>query len=143
METRIRTYEDLEVWKLSHHLVLDIYKLSEQFPKEENFIIKSQILRAAISIPANIAEGIGRSTRKEYIHFLVISRGSLNEVNYFLLLIKDLGYLPLERYLTLKEDITHITMMLNKLITRLRETSLQYHFPNPPVSNPHSPFPKQ
>ena len=113
-------YEHLDVWKLSHELVLKLYKLSEKLPKEENYILKQQLLRAAISVPANIAEGNGRTSKKEYTQFLSISRGSLNEVNYYLWLSKDLNYIPSDVYAELVEMIVRIKQMINKLIMKLR-----------------------
>ncbi len=73
-------YEDLEVFKKSHELVLEIYEITKNFPKEEQTRIVNQMIRAAYSIPANIAEGNSRNTTKEYLNFLFISRGSLNEL---------------------------------------------------------------
>lgn len=91
--TSIKSFHDLDIWKLSHQLVLEVYKDSKKFPKEENFRITSKLLREAYSIPSNIAEGMGRCTRKEFVSFLTIARGSVEECKYFILLVKDLGYL--------------------------------------------------
>jgi four helix bundle protein len=88
----IKSFHDLEIWKLSHQLVLEVYKISKMFPKEESFRITSQLLRASYSIPSNIAEGMGRYTRKEFVNFLTIARGSVEECKYLILLVKDLGY---------------------------------------------------
>jgi len=74
--TKIKSFQDLEIWQLAHKLVLDIYSLVEKFPKKEEFRLTSQLIRAAISIPANIAEGMGRYSTKEFIHYLIIARGS-------------------------------------------------------------------
>src|ERR1035437_2935509 len=76
----MRTYQDLSVWRKSIDLVEDIYKLSKDFPPEEKFGLTSQIRRAAISLSSNIAEGCGRETDKDFIHFLDMSMGSLNEL---------------------------------------------------------------
>jgi four helix bundle protein len=117
----MNSFEDLDVWKLAHQLVLEVYKTTLKFPKEENFILKSQMLRAVISIPANIAEGNGSNTKREYIHFLVIARASLNEVKYFNLLSKDLGYINEDEFQRQQEKVNRIGMMLNKLIAKLKE----------------------
>jgi len=76
----MRAHEKLKAWKLSMQLVREIYELTKQFPKEELFCLTQQMRRAAISIPSNIAEGSGRSSTKEYAHFISIARGSLSEV---------------------------------------------------------------
>ena len=86
-------WKDLDVWKKSHELVLKVYEVSKRFPKNETYAAVDQIRRAVTSIPANIVEGQSKNTTKEYIQFLYNARGSLEEVRYFLLLSKDLGYL--------------------------------------------------
>lgn len=118
--TSIKSFHDLEIWKLSHQLVLEVYKISKIFPKEENFRITSQLLRAAYSIPSNIAEGMGRYSRKEFVNFLTIARGSVEECKYFILLAKDLGYLSeiIFAELTLKYD--SLCKMINSLINSLK-----------------------
>lgn len=118
--TSIKSFHDLEIWKLSHQLVLEVYKISKIFPKEENFRITSQLLRAAYSIPSNIAEGMGRYSRKEFVNFLTIARGSVEECKYFILLAKDLGYLSeiIFAELTLKYD--SLGKMINSLINSLK-----------------------
>src|SRR5207249_922227 len=92
-EAMIKTFCDLEVWRKAHRVVLDVYKLTNPFPKSERFGVVSQLRRAAYSIPANIAEGFGRRSTKELLHFLAVSNGSLEELRYFLLLSRDLCYL--------------------------------------------------
>ncbi|WP_455392252.1 four helix bundle protein [[Eubacterium] cellulosolvens] len=89
-ESSIRTYMDLDVWKMSHKLVVNVYKLTKEFPKNELYGLVSQLRRAATSIPANIAEGNGKQNVKEYIRFLYAAKSSSNETRYFLLLSKDL-----------------------------------------------------
>ena len=118
--TSIKSFHDLEIWKLSHQLVLEVYKISKMFPKEENFRITSQLLRAAYSIPSNIAEGMGRYSRKEFVNFLTIARGSVEECKYFILLAKDLRYLSeiIFAELTLKYD--SLGKMINSLINSLK-----------------------
>ena len=89
----IRPHYKLEAWKLSRKLVADIYKLTQSFPKEELFGLTSQMRRAAISIPSNIAEGAARTGSKEFSQFINIAKGSLSELETQLLIAADLGYL--------------------------------------------------
>jgi len=85
---KVESFKDLFVWQKGIELVNDIYKLTKQFPKDEVYGLTSQIRRAAISIPANIAEGCGRGTTKNYIQFLEISRGSLLELETLIIIAK-------------------------------------------------------
>lgn len=117
---KINSYEDLFVWQKAHKLVLSIYEMTKLFPTNEQFGLTSQLRRAAISIPANIAEGHGRNHIKEYIQFLFISCGSLNEVRYYIRLSKDLGYITENNYSLLLPDATEVDKMLNALIKSLR-----------------------
>ncbi|MFH1749753.1 MAG: four helix bundle protein [bacterium] len=95
---KIKTFQDLRVWQKSHKLALIIYKITTKLPKHEQYILINQIRRSAISIPANIAEGMGRNTKAELKNFLYNARGSLQETIYFLILIKDLNYIDSEEY---------------------------------------------
>lgn len=117
---KVNSFHDLEIWKLSHQLVLDIYKLTKTFPKEEEYRLISQLTRAAVSIPANIAEGMGRYSRKEFINFLTIARGSLEECKYFILLSRDLNFINLVEYNTLTEKFDKVGKMINALITSIK-----------------------
>lgn len=85
-------WKDLKVWQKAHALVLDVYKVTKEFPKEEMFGLASQLRRSAASIPANIVEGQSRNTTKEYLQFLYNARGSIEETRYHLLLSKELDY---------------------------------------------------
>ncbi|HEY5125667.1 MAG TPA: four helix bundle protein [Ignavibacteria bacterium] len=122
---KINNFEDLKVWKLAHQTVLEIYKLSESFPKSEEYRITSQLLRAVVSIPTNISEGMGRYSKKEFIQFLVIARGSVEECKYLLLLTKDLGYITENEFKSLSESFNSIGKMANALINSLRSTNNQ------------------
>lgn len=103
----------------SHSMVLKIYNVTMNFPKNEIFGLTSQIRRSATSVPSNIVEGKARGTDKEYIRFLYIARGSLEEVKYQILLAKDLNYISPEDYMEI-ESLTHtIGRMLNGLINKL------------------------
>jgi four helix bundle protein len=86
------SFEDLVVWQKSHQFVLEIYKLTKSFPKEELFGLTSQLPRAAVSIPANIAEGFKKRGQLDKARFLNISQGSLEECRYYLILVQDLKY---------------------------------------------------
>jgi four helix bundle protein len=95
---KVRSFEDLEIWKEAHTLALQIYELTTKFPKGEKLGLTLQMKRAAISVPANIAERIGRNSTKELIKFVYNARGSLCEILYYLTLSKDLGYIKLKEY---------------------------------------------
>src|SRR3989338_6423360 len=90
--SKILSFEDLTVWQKSHQLALEIYKATKSFPPEEKFGLVSQMKRAAVSVPANIAEGFKRRGTRDKINFYNISQSSLNELQYYMILIKDLKY---------------------------------------------------
>jgi len=121
MKNEIKSFEDLLVWKKAHNIVLIIYKHLEKFPKEEKYRVIDQLVRAVISIPTNISEGFGRYTSKDYIHFLIIARGSVSEVKYLVLLSKDLGYISNTEYVELKKELDDIGKMINGLVNSLRK----------------------
>ena len=111
---KIKTFEDLTVWKRSHDLALEIYRITKDFPNEEKFGLVPQMRRAVVSVPANIAEGFKRRGVKDKIHFYNISQGSLSELQYYLILVKDLGFkVNLDKSSSL---ILEIGKMLNGLI---------------------------
>lgn len=112
-------WKDLEVWKKSHELVLRVYEVTKAFPKNETYALIDQIRRASSSVPANIVEGQNRNTTKEYLQFLYNARGSLEEVRYFLLLSKDLGYMNKNIFESLETDSETLSKMLNGLIKSL------------------------
>ncbi|MEW6687213.1 MAG: four helix bundle protein [Candidatus Edwardsbacteria bacterium] len=114
------TYEDLEVFKLVHQLVIDVYRIVKKFPEEERFRLCDQICRSTSSIPANIAEGYGRFSLKERIQFLYISRGSVEELKYHLLLAKDLSYISITKFEELRSTLDITGRMLNGLITSIK-----------------------
>jgi four helix bundle protein len=89
----MRNYRDLQVWGKAHKLTLELYRVSQGFPREEIYGITSQLRRAAVSIGANLAEGCGRRTSTELARFVRIAMGSASELDYHLLISKDLGYL--------------------------------------------------
>ena len=116
----MQDYANLKVWQKAHRLVVQIYRLSSRFPKEELYGLVSQIRRCAVSIPANIAEGCGRDGDADFARFLRISMGSANELEYYAILSRDLGFLDAEKYTPLAGDITEIKRMLNSFIQTLR-----------------------
>ncbi len=112
-------WKDLIVWQKSHSLVLEVYKITNNFPEEERFGLVTQLRRSASSIAANIVEGKSKRTDKEFVSFLYNSRGSLEETRYHLLLSKDLGYLDKDIYLKLEEMTAEVSYLLNKLISSI------------------------
>ena len=119
----MKGFRNLHVWIKSHQLTLDIYKSTQQFPKEELFGLVSQLRRASTSIPTNIAEGSGRKSEKEFIQFLSIALGSANEVDYLIELSKDLGFISQEVWTQLDQEINEIQSMLFVLIRNKSERS--------------------
>ena len=120
-EKTITNYRDLNVWKKAIALSRSIYEATGSFPKTELFGLTSQARRAAISIPSNIAEGNARGSRQDYRRCLIISRGSLAELETQLLISADLGYLPTDRLNDLMKDLFEVHRMLNALITALKK----------------------
>lgn len=114
-------YKKLEVWKKAHALTIDIYKLSNKFPSEERYGMVSQIRRATASIPMNIAEGSGSLYEKEFIRFLGIARRSACEVEYQIILCKNLEYVNELEYMQLSSELKTVSRMLNGLIKNLVE----------------------
>ena len=111
----MRPHEKLDVWKKSINFVVALYQATENFPKDERFGLTSQLRRAAVSIPANIAEGAGRRTANEFVHFLSNSQGSASEVETELLIAHKLHYLSEETYRVLMSALDEIGRMLTGL----------------------------
>lgn len=116
----MQNYKDLKVWQKAHNFTLKVYEVTKSFPKDELYSLTNQLRRASSSVPANIAEGCGKNSNGEFAHFLNIALGSSNEAEYFLLLSKDLKYLPEEKYLELSDNINEIKAMLISLISKVR-----------------------
>jgi len=116
---KIRHWRDLEIWQLSHQIVLDLYQLLANFPKEEKYSLCDQIKRAAVSVPANIVEGYSRKSTKDFVRFCYISRSSLEEVRYYLILALDLEFIDKDTYLSLEKKLTSISVKLNNFIHSL------------------------
>jgi len=117
----MRNYQNLVVWQKAHKLVLLIYGETQRFPSEEKFGLTSQIRRAATSTPTNIAEGCGKSTQKDFAHYLDIAFASMQEVQYLTFLSFELKYLDALAYLTLENNITEVKAMLVGLIQKVRK----------------------
>jgi four helix bundle protein len=115
----IKSYKELIVWQKSMTLVKELYEITQHFPSKEQFGLTSQMRRASVSIPSNIAEGWGRLSRKNYIQFLRISRGSLFELETQILITKELKYIKDSE--AIKGLIIEISKMLNSLIKKLEE----------------------
>lgn len=115
-------YKNYKVWQKSHSLVFEIYDILKLFPKEEQFNLTSQIRRACLSIPTNIAEGCGRETQKEFIRFLYISSGSAHELDYLILVSSELKIIPIEKSKQLLDEIDQIKKMLAGLITKIKSS---------------------
>ena len=117
----MKTYEKIIAWQLAHRLTKDIYTTTSKFPKEEMYGLVSQLRRAAISIAANIVEGRARGSTKEFLRFLLISRGSLEEVEYLLYAAHDLHFIDHKGYSTLSRQTGELSAVLNGLIVSIRK----------------------
>ena len=116
---KVQSFRDLIIWQKSHLLTLNIYKLSGKFPKDEKFGLTSQIRRAAYSVPANIVEGHSRKSKNQFKYFLNISKGSLSELEYFLILCRDLKYLAEDKFIEMESNVTEISKMLYSFTNKL------------------------
>lgn len=117
MDRSSKSLFELDVWKKSHQLVLDLYSVTSNFPDSELFSLTSQIRRAVISIPANIAEGYKRFGKSDKIRFYNIAQSSLEEIRYYIFLSGDLGYI--ENKFELDKLVTEISKMLEKYIKQI------------------------
>jgi len=118
---KINRFSDLTVWQKAHELTLATYQLTEKFPRSEQFGIVSQMRRSAASVSANIAEGFGRRTTKELLRCLQISRGELEETRYFLILSRDLKYLPPSEFESMNNRCDSVGQLINALGRSLKE----------------------
>lgn len=116
----MRDFKKLEVWGEAHKMTLQIYQLSQKFPKEEIYGLTNQIRRASASVPTNIAEGCGRSSQEQLKWFCDVAMGSASEVEYQLLLAKDLQYIDGEEYQMINEKYVVLKKRLNAFIQRLK-----------------------
>ena len=121
----MKSYKELDGWKKSMQLVKDVYLLIRTFPKEELYGLTSQIKRAAVSVPANIAEGVGRNYKKDTTQFLHISRGSLYELETLLNIAEMIGILQVEDFDKVSENINECARIINGLITYYEKPELK------------------
>ncbi len=117
---QMKKFRDLQIWQRSHKLTLEIYRITKEFPKSELYGLVSQMRRSSSSIPANIAEGCGRNTEKDFARFLDNAMGSASELKYQLILAYDLQYITLDNYEKTNAELTEIKRMLNAFIQKLR-----------------------
>ena len=115
----IKSYKDLFVWQKAIDLVIEIYRLTSYFPKTETYGLISQIRRAVVSIPSNIAEGRSRSTRKDFVQFLRIAGGAVAELETQLNISNKLSFVGLIDYNKVSDELNEIMRMLNTMITKL------------------------
>ena len=127
---KLGSHKDLLVWQKPMDLAVVVYGLTRKFPKEETYRLVGQVTRAVASVPANIAEGYARATRKDYAHFLAIAKGSLMEAETFLMLAVRLGYVGKGDAGPTLELITEVSKMLTAIRRRLLENA---------SANPNSP----
>jgi len=117
----MRDFKNIKAWKHADDLAVAVYSKTGIFPKEEVYGLTSQLRRAAVSAPANIAEGAGRGTLKEYLHFLYIARGSLNETGYLIHLSCKLEYFAKKDYEELISLVTEVSKTLYGLISAVKK----------------------
>ena len=120
----LKNFKELKVWQKAYKLCLEIYRITRNFPKDERYGLTSQIRRASVSVPSNIAEGYGKRTTADYLKSLYISYGSLCELETQLLLSGDLGYVYQEKLGSLKNDTAEVERMLMALIKSLEKKRL-------------------
>ncbi len=116
----MRDFRKYDIWKLSHQLTLDIYKISNSFPNSEIYGIVSQLRLASVSIPTNISEGCGRDSDSEFSRFLTIALGSANETEYLLILSRDLNYIDDNSFETLNTLVNLIKQKTYSLKQKLK-----------------------
>lgn len=112
-----RTFRDLIVWRKAHEFVLFVYRFTSDFPKDERFGLTSQFRRAAVSVPANVAEGFKKRGRSDKVRFMNISQGSLEECRYYLILAEDLGYGDPKSLMSQLEEVSKLLEGYSRAIT--------------------------
>lgn len=122
---RNQGFKSLLAWQKAYEMVIEVYGITKGFPKEEIYGLTSQLQRAAVSVPANIAEGYERQYKKEYRQFLSIAKGSLGELETYLLLARDLCYISAERYESLDSKRRETARILKGLINSLESSKVQ------------------
>ena len=117
----MQDFKKLKVWEASHRVTLEVYRVTQSFPKQETYGLTSQIRRASSSVSANIAEGCGRSSPADFARFLQIAVGSASELEYHLILARDLSFLSIEDYERLASSTIETKRMLASLIQKVKE----------------------
>lgn len=119
--SRVKSYKELLIWQKGIKIVVLVYKLTKDFPKDEIYALTSQLKRASVSVPSNIAEGFGRQTDKSFNHFLNIARGSLNEIETQLIIGKELGFITDDNLITeIMSLIEEESKMINAFAKNLK-----------------------
>ena len=129
----VKNYRELVVWQKAMDFVVDVYRITAKFPAGERFGLSDQLRRAAVSVPSNISEGFGRESTNDYIHFLIMARGSLNEISTQLEIAVRLGYM--NSGTGLYSQSVEIGKLLNSMIKKLRLRSHSHSSPAPPPSS--------
>jgi four helix bundle protein len=117
----MQDYKKLKVWEKAHAFTVVVYAITQAFPKDEVYALTSQIRRCAVSVPSNIVEGCGRGSNPELVKFLHYALGSANELEYQLVLSRDLGYVSAEAHVPLAASVLEIKRMLAALIVKIKE----------------------
>ena len=123
---KVRDFRTLRVWERAHQLALSVYRVTRAFPRDELYGLSSQMRRAACSIPANIAEGFGRSGNGDLHRFLDIAMGSTAEISYFLLISRDLAFVSPETYVDLAGLADEVQRMLASLIRKVQAARTEH-----------------
>lgn len=124
LKIKIKSFTDLDAWKQGHKLVLEIYKTTKTFPKDELFGLVSQLRRCVVSITSNIAEGFSRQSYKEKLYFYSMALGSVTELQNQLLIAKDVNYINQEKF----QEIANQSVIVNKIINGLiKKTKIMIH----------------
>jgi four helix bundle protein len=116
----MKDFRDLKVWQRAHQITLSIYRCTRNFPREETYGMVSQLRRCSSSVAANIAEGCGRLGNAEFGRFLTVAMGSASELEYFLLLARDLEYLSRDNYEAVAQEVVEMRRMLNRLLSKVQ-----------------------
>src|ERR1700678_1344486 len=124
----MKDFRDLRIWEIAHKLTLEIYSLTAVFPRHELYGLTSQTRRCAVSIGANIAEGGGKRGNNEFQRFLQIASGSASELDYHLLLAKDLGFLAEASYRQTAKDLSELRRMLTALLRKIESERLNAEY---------------
>ena len=120
---KARTFRDLLVWRKAHEFVLGVYRLTSVFPRQETYGLVAQLRRAAVSVPANIAEGFKRHSKAEKTRFLNIAEGSAEECRYYLILAQDLGYVRTDSLIEVLDQTARLLSACIKALSSIGHTT--------------------